>query len=197
VKRGDLYYVNPPGFLGKVRPAVIVQANVFNHNPPSVTLCLLTSTLVDLRLRVTLQPSKVNGLEKPSQVMIDKVMTLPLDKLSNRIGAVSAAGALAFRRLRCAQADRVSCISALKTSGDKMPHGPDESFDMPELKLTPELDTALTREARRSRKSKVTLVRDAVARYLEDREDCRDAAAIKKRGERTYSVAEVKKQLGL
>jgi len=37
VKRGDLYYVNPPGFLGKVRPAVIVQANVFNHNPPSVT----------------------------------------------------------------------------------------------------------------------------------------------------------------
>jgi mRNA interferase MazF len=87
VKRGDLYYVNPPAFVGKVRPAVIVQANVFNHNPPSVTLCLLTSTLVDSRLRVTLQPSKINGLEKPSQVM----MTLPLDRLSNRIGAVSAA----------------------------------------------------------------------------------------------------------
>ena len=63
---------------------------MLNHNPPSVTLCLLTSTLVDSRLRVTLQPSKVNGLEKPSQVMIDRVMTLPLDKLSNRIGAVSA-----------------------------------------------------------------------------------------------------------
>ena len=78
-----------------------------------------------------------------------------------------------------------------------MLHGPDEGFDMLELKLTPELDTALTREARRSRKSKATLVRDAVARYLEDREDCRDAAAIKKRGERIYSVAEVKKQLGL
>ena len=68
---------------------------------------------------------------------------------------------------------------------------------MLELTLTPELDTALTREARRSRKSKATLVRDAVSRYLEDREDCRDAAAIKKRGERTYSVAEVKRQLGL
>jgi mRNA interferase MazF len=90
VKRGDLYYVNPPGFLSKVRPAVIVQANVFNDGPPSITLCLLTSTLADSRLRVTLQPSKANGLEKPSQVMIDKVMTLPLDKLSNRIGAVSA-----------------------------------------------------------------------------------------------------------
>ncbi len=63
---------------------------MFNRNPPSVTLCLPTSTLVDSRLRVTLQPSRANGLEKPSQVMIDKVMTLPLDKLSNRIGAVSA-----------------------------------------------------------------------------------------------------------
>ena len=90
MKRGDLHYVNPPGFLGKVRPAVIVQADVFNRNPPSVTLCLLTSTLSDSRLRVTLQPSKGNGLEKPSQVMIDKVMTLPLDRLSNRVGAVSA-----------------------------------------------------------------------------------------------------------
>ncbi len=90
MKRGELYYVNPPSFVGKVRPAVIVQSNVFNRNPPSVTLCLLSSTLVDSRLRVTLQPSKGNGLEKPSQVMIDKVMTLPLDKLSNRIGAVTA-----------------------------------------------------------------------------------------------------------
>ena len=68
MKRGDLYYVNPP----------------------SVTLCLLTSTLVDSRLRVTLQPTKANGLEKPSQIMIDKVMSLPLDKLSNRIGAVNS-----------------------------------------------------------------------------------------------------------
>ena len=45
-----------------------------------------------------------------------------------------------------------------------MLHGPDEGFDMLGLTLTPELDTALTREARRSRKSKATLVRDAVAR---------------------------------
>ena len=89
MKRGDLYYVNPPGFVGKVRPAVIVQSNVFNRNPPSVTLCLLTSTMVDSRLRVTLQPSKGNGLEKPSQVMIDKVMSLPLAGLSTRIGAVN------------------------------------------------------------------------------------------------------------
>ena len=89
MKRGDLYYVNPPAFLGKVRPAVVVQANSFNDSPPSVTLCLLTSSVGDSRLRVVLAPSKTNGLEKLSQVMIDKVMTLPLDRLANRIGSVS------------------------------------------------------------------------------------------------------------
>lgn len=68
---------------------------------------------------------------------------------------------------------------------------------MLELKLTPELDTALTREAKRACKSKAAVARDAVARYLEDLQDCRDAAAVRKRGGRTYSLAEVKKRLGL
>lgn len=68
---------------------------------------------------------------------------------------------------------------------------------MLELKLTPELDTALTLEARRTHKSKAAVARDAVARYLEDLRDCRDAAAVKKRGERSYPLAEVKKRLGL
>jgi len=72
-----------------------------------------------------------------------------------------------------------------------------EDFGMLELKLTPELDNALTREAKRARKSKAAVARDAVARYLEDVRDSRDAAAVKKRGERSYSLAEVKKRLGL
>ena len=73
LKRGDLYFVKPPGFVGKVR------------------LCLLTSHLVDSRLRVRIDPAPENGLTKSSHVMIDKAMSLPLDRLDNRIGAVSAA----------------------------------------------------------------------------------------------------------
>lgn len=37
-----------------------------------------------------IDPAPSNGLDKPSQVMIDKLMTLPQDRLDNRIGAVSA-----------------------------------------------------------------------------------------------------------
>lgn len=46
-------------------------------------------------------------------------------------------------------------------------------------------DNALTREAKRARKSKAAVARDAVARYLEDVRDSRDAAAVKKHGERS------------
>src|SRR5437764_14346364 len=63
----------------------------YNADPPSVTVCLLTSHLVESRLRVRIDPTAENGLDKPSQVMIDKVMTLPLDRLDNRIGAASRA----------------------------------------------------------------------------------------------------------
>ena len=91
LKRGDLYFVKPPGFVGKVRPAVIVQADRYNSDAPSVTVCLLTSHLVDSRLRVRIDPAPENGLAKSPHVMIDKVMSLPLDRLDNRIGAVSGA----------------------------------------------------------------------------------------------------------
>jgi mRNA interferase MazF len=91
LKRGELYYVKPPGFVGKVRPAVVVQSDRFNDDPPSATVCLLTSHIVESKLRVQIEPGAANGLTKISQVMIDKVMTLPLDRLDNPIGIVSKA----------------------------------------------------------------------------------------------------------
>ena len=42
---------------------------------------------------------------------------------------------------------------------------------MLEVKLIPELETALSREARRVRKSKATLILDAVAQYLQEADD--------------------------
>ena len=70
---------------------MIVQADKYNAEPPSVTVCLLTSHLADSRLRVRIDPAPGNGLSKHSHVMIDKAMSLPLDRLDNRIGAVTAA----------------------------------------------------------------------------------------------------------
>lgn len=70
---------------------------------------------------------------------------------------------------------------------------------MLEVKLTPELDSALSEHARRERKSKTSLVQTAVERYLEDLEDIRDAKAElrRMRGKKGIPLAQVKKELGL
>lgn len=86
--RGDLVTVAMQGDFGKPRPALVVQANQFSEHS-SVTVLPVTSTLVAAPLlRVTVQPSAENGLLKPSQVMVDKAMTVKLDKVGLTFGRI-------------------------------------------------------------------------------------------------------------
>jgi mRNA interferase MazF len=88
MKRGDLLLVVAPGDYGKARPALIVQSDLFGDHP-SVTICLLTSHLQPTPLfRYPLEPTPANGLQAPSQIQIDKMMTLPRAKLGTVIGSL-------------------------------------------------------------------------------------------------------------
>lgn len=49
-------------------------------------------------LRITVQPSEGNGLQKPSQLMVDKFMTLRRDKLGEAGGRIDADAMLAIER---------------------------------------------------------------------------------------------------
>lgn len=87
MKRGDVVTVAIQGNYGKPRPAVVVQSDLFNETHPSVTLLPLTSTIVDAPLvRLTIDPGRENGLSRVSQVMVDKAITLPRDKIGETIG---------------------------------------------------------------------------------------------------------------
>jgi mRNA interferase MazF len=89
--RGDVVAAVVPGDFGKPRPVVIVQANPFLENHPSVTVCPLTTHLTGLRLfRVMVAPDKRNGLNEPSEVMVDKISSLRRDRIGNPIGRLSA-----------------------------------------------------------------------------------------------------------
>ncbi len=90
MQRGDLVAVAIQGDFGKPRAALVIQSPLFaNHT--SVTVLLTTSTLVDAPLlRVTVQASAINGLEKNSQIMIDKAMTLKREKIGSVLGHVNA-----------------------------------------------------------------------------------------------------------
>ncbi len=86
--RGDVVTIAMQGDSGKPRPALVIQADLFAEHA-SVTVLPLTSMLVDAPLlRVTLQPSVRNGLQKPSQVMVDKAVTVKRDKLGESFGHI-------------------------------------------------------------------------------------------------------------
>ena len=78
MRRGDLVTVAAPGDYGKPRPAVVIQGDVINQaEPDSVILALMTGTLRDAPLlRLTIEPTPTNGLQKSSQVMVDKLVTV-------------------------------------------------------------------------------------------------------------------------
>jgi mRNA interferase MazF len=88
--RGDFVTVAVQGDFGKPRPALVIQANQFDEHT-TVTVLPVTSTLVAAPLmRVTVQPTVVNGLLKPSQIMVDKAVTIRRDKMGQAIGRIDA-----------------------------------------------------------------------------------------------------------
>lgn len=88
--RGDFVTIAVPGDFGKPRPALVIQADQFSEHT-STTVLPVTSTLVAAPLlRVTVQPSAENGLQKPSQIMLDKAMTVKREKVGPVFGRIDA-----------------------------------------------------------------------------------------------------------
>ena len=89
--RGDFVTVTMAGDFGKTRPALVIQSDLFAKHA-SVTVLLVTGTPVNAALfRVTIQPDEHHGLLKPSQIMVDKTMTVARDRLGAPFGAAGDA----------------------------------------------------------------------------------------------------------
>jgi mRNA interferase MazF len=91
LKRGDVVLVRAPGSYGKPGPGVVVQSNYFKDTG-SLTVLLMTSYLHDglPLVRHRIMPSSVNGLLSVSEVMIDKLFTIPRERLRQKIGHLSS-----------------------------------------------------------------------------------------------------------
>ena len=98
MKRGDLVTIAVGGDYGKPRAALVVQADPFAALP-SVTVLRLTSDIGPEHLiRLTVQPTPQNGLRSPSQVMIDKAVSVPREKNGKVFGRLDDARMLAVSR---------------------------------------------------------------------------------------------------
>ena len=92
MKRGAIVVVAARGaYTGEPRPALVVQSDLFNPTHASITLCPITSDCVDAPLfRLTLPPGPRTGLREVSQVMIDKIVSVPRAAISEEIGECDA-----------------------------------------------------------------------------------------------------------
>jgi mRNA interferase MazF len=87
VTRGEIYTAAARGpYTGKPRPVVVLQDDRFDATA-SITVCPFTTNPVEAPLvRLPIEPSDENGLDQPSQLMVDKVTTVPRSSLGQRLG---------------------------------------------------------------------------------------------------------------
>lgn len=98
MRRGDLVTVALQGDLGKPRPALVIQSDLFDAHP-SVTILPVTGELRDAPLfRISVNPGELNGLSKPSQVMVDKPQSVAREKIGAAIGRLDDEAMLAVNR---------------------------------------------------------------------------------------------------
>jgi mRNA interferase MazF len=91
LKRGEVRTVaGGPDYVGKPRPAVVIQEEMFDVTD-SVTICAFTTTRLDApTFRLQIEPTTLNGLERRSWLMVDKVSSVPRTKMGRRLGRLEA-----------------------------------------------------------------------------------------------------------
>ena len=98
MNRGTVVVVALQGDYGKPRPALVIQSNLFAALP-SVTILPITGELRDAPLyRIDVDAAPETGLQKPSQIMVDKPQTIPCEKIGQVIGRVDDKTMLAVNR---------------------------------------------------------------------------------------------------
>jgi mRNA interferase MazF len=98
MKRGSVVTIALSGDYGKPRPALVVQSNYFSEHP-SVSVLPITSELRPTPLfRIDAEPDKNNGLRKRSQIMVDKIQTVPAETIGKVIGVLDDATMIEVNR---------------------------------------------------------------------------------------------------
>jgi mRNA interferase MazF len=99
MKRGEIWTVaGGAAYVGKPRPAVIIQDNRFDASD-SIVLCPLTTDPTSAPIfRLPVKPSTQSGLRTACQIMVDKVTAVPRRRLGRLVGSLTAEEMRALNR---------------------------------------------------------------------------------------------------
>ena len=92
IQRGDLFYYdfgeNPGSIQSGERPVIVLQADNYNQNAPTVIVAALTSVIKKRYLPSHIILGEAFGLKKPSMVLTEQIQTVNKSKLKDFIGTV-------------------------------------------------------------------------------------------------------------
>jgi mRNA interferase MazF len=92
VKRGEIWtQAGGPSYARKPRPALIVQSDLLTETDSVVTCLFTTHNNTAIPSRLAFAATVGNGLLEDSDLMADKVMAIPRNKLGKRLGSIRAA----------------------------------------------------------------------------------------------------------
>jgi mRNA interferase MazF len=90
LRRGNVVIVTH-GEFGRPRPAIVVQSDELGDATATVLVCPITSELTEtLPVRPIIQPAEENGLRIRSQIMTDKLLAAPRNRVRGVIGAIDS-----------------------------------------------------------------------------------------------------------
>ncbi len=91
LKRGAVVIVTY-GELGRPCPAVVVQTDELGDKTTTVLVCPITSQLTErLPVRPTVEADSGNGLRLRSQIMTDKTLAVPRERIRRVLGSLDPA----------------------------------------------------------------------------------------------------------
>ena len=91
MRRGEIWTVaGGAAYIGKPRPAVIIQDDRFDAND-SVVVCPLTTDPTSAPIfRLPIPSNRRTGLRVPCRLMVDKLTAVPRRRLGTLVGALSS-----------------------------------------------------------------------------------------------------------
>jgi mRNA interferase MazF len=99
MKRGEIWTVaGGAAYVGKPRPAVIVQDDRFDAND-SIVVCPLTTDPTPAPIfRLPVQASTQSGLRTACRIMVDKLTAVPRRRLGQHVGSLTSGETRALNR---------------------------------------------------------------------------------------------------
>lgn len=92
IYRGDLYYYDfgekEGSIQSGIRPVLVVQANEFNTNAPTIIVAAITTVMKKRYLPSHIILGESFGLKKPSMVLLEQIQTVNKIDLLDYIGTI-------------------------------------------------------------------------------------------------------------